>query len=340
MPIPVIIVTGFLGCGKTSFLRHLLPMCGEAGLRPALIINEVGDVDVDGELLADLHMEQVKLVGGCVCCTLQSQLKETVFEVLEQERGDCLIIECSGLSNPVDVLHVLTIPALLSRVVVSQLICLVDATRIGSILRAVDLTKMQIATANLVLLNKSDQVAIGMHEEVQRVIDALAPHAETCWTTYGDPGGERLCSILTDPTPVRTWEKANGTPTPHSHNHRPNHDADAHHDHGHAHGHSHAHTHALPASFCTMAFPLPSDATQGAVSQCLQHLPANVIRAKGFAWVDDVWHVLHKVYDTVDITPYSGGTPSCGAVLVCIGQHLEEDAIRQVITEAFRAVPA
>ena len=73
MPIPVIIVTGFLGCGKTSFLRHLLPRCGVAGLRPALIINEVGDVDVDGELLADLQAEQARLVGGCVCCTLQSQ---------------------------------------------------------------------------------------------------------------------------------------------------------------------------------------------------------------------------------------------------------------------------
>ena len=308
MPIPVLIVTGFLGSGKTSFLRRLLPACGAAGLRPALIINEVGDVDVDGELLADLHAEQVKLVGGCVCCTLQARLKDTLFEVLEQERGDLVIIECSGLSNPVDVLHILTIPALLPRVAVTHLVCLVDVNRLAALLRATELAKTQIATADLVLLNKADRLAAGMEEEIERAVAALAPAAARQWTTYGDPGSERLRDLLTGPVPVRAW------PLEHEHEHE----------------HERGHTHALPASFCTVAVPLPAGLTLERVQGLLRDLPANVIRAKGFALVDGEWQTMHRVYDTVDIVPF-GDAPSCGAVLVCIGQHLNETAIREQV---------
>jgi len=310
MPIRVIIVTGFLGGGKTSFLRHLLPVCGEVGLRPALIINEVGAVDVDGELLADLHLEQVKLVGGCVCCTLQAQLKETLFDVVEQQRGDCIIIECSGLSNPVDVLNVLTIPALISRVVVSHLVCLVDATRMEKIVHTIELAKTQIATADLVLVNKADQVDAGRRAALQRVATGLAPQAAVQWTTYGNPGADLLRQLLTDPAPVKTWEQA-AAATPR---------------------HDHPHTHSLPASFCTLALPLPARLSRAQLQQLLQALPANVIRAKGFARLDDgAWQVLHRVYDAIDIAPYAAEMPSCGAVLVCIGQHLEAAAIQRII---------
>lgn len=309
MPIPVLIITGFLGCGKTSFLRHLLPMCGEVGMRPVLIINEVGDVDVDGELLADLHAEQTRIVGGCICCTLQSRLSATLEEVLDRQAGEIILIECSGLSNPIDVLSALSTPALLPRLAVSHLICLLDGKRAEAALKVVELAKAQVASADLLLLNKADKVSAEQRANVEALAGVLNPHAQRSWTTYGDLGAEALRALLTDPPPVRAQCGC-------GHDH-------CHHDHGH-----HAHR-QLPASFCTVALPLPDSVPRAALDALLAGLPAGVIRAKGFAHtVEDGWVVLHKVFDTYDIIPLEGPAPSAGAILICIGQHLDPDDLQ------------
>ncbi len=313
MAIPVIIVTGFLGCGKTTFLRRLLPRCGAVGLRPALIINEVGDVDVDGELLADLHAEQARLVGGCVCCTLQSQLASTLDELLERQAGDVIIIECSGLSNPMDVLGVLSAPALLREIAVSHIVCLLDAARVEKVLRVTELARTQAAGADVLILNKLDRLDPAQREHLSAIIDEVNARADRHWATFGDIGDAALDALLTAPAPVRCA-------------------CGEHHDHE----HDHAHTHALPASFCTVALPLPSSVERAALETLLRELPANVIRAKGFAALaDEGWHILHRVYDAYDITPLYSAAPAIGAVLVCIGQHLEATALQTMVERAF-----
>jgi len=312
MSVPVLIIAGFLGSGKTSLLRRLLPLCGEAGARPALIINEVGKVDVDGELLADLHAEQVKLVGGCVCCTLQAQLTDTVKDVLERRAGDIILIECSGLSNPLDVLGALSVPALLRQVAVSHIVCLLDAPRADKVLRVAEVAKAQVAAADLLVLNKVDLLPAGDRGEVEALVNGFAPQAERAWTSHGDLGHERLLKLLTDPAPVRA-----AVPP------------EQHHGHG---------EHALPASFCTAAFTLPLAVPPAAMARLLAALPDNVIRAKGFAHLaGEGWHVLHRVYDTVDITPLPGDPPQAGALLVCIGQHLKPEGLAEIIEEMLKS---
>ncbi|MHB9134775.1 MAG: CobW family GTP-binding protein [Armatimonadota bacterium] len=312
MAIPVVIVTGFLGCGKTSFLRHLLPLCGEAGLRPALIINEVGDVDIDGELLDDLNAEQARLVGGCVCCTLQAQLSSTLYEVLERKAFNIIIIECSGLSNPLDVLSVLSAPALLREIAVSHIICLLDAGRADKVLKVAELAKTQVTSADLLILNKEDKVPPERRSEVEALVDGLAPHAMKRWAAYGDIGAASLRALLTDPAPMRCSCSCE-----------------------HDHSHDHTHHHHLPASFCTVALALPEGVGQEALTTLLNTLPDSVIRAKGFAHVaGEGWHTLHKVYDSIDITPYTA-VPTVGAVLICIGQHLDPDMLGGMVEETF-----
>jgi len=319
MAIPVLIVTGFLGCGKTTFLRHLLPRCGVQGVRPALIINEVGDVDVDGELLADLYSEQVRLVGGCVCCTLQSQLNSTIFDVLERQAGDAIIIECSGLSNPMDVLSVLSAPALLREIAVTHIVCLLDSPRADKVLQVAEPAKAQVAAADVLILNKIDRLDPASRAPLEALVNNLNPHAIRHWTSYGDIGEPALDALFA-PAPVRCSC------------------GEAHdHAHAHHHGHGHEHTHALPASFCTVALPLPAMVARAALERLLCDLPANVIRAKGFAHLDgEGWHVLHRVYDAFDITPLFGPAPNAGALLVCIGQHLQPEAIRAQVEDALR----
>ena len=309
--IPVLVITGFLGCGKTSLLRHLLPLCGEAGLRPALIINEVGDVDVDGQLLADLHAEQARLVGGCVCCTLQAQLAETLYDLLDRQAADLILIECSGLSNPVDVLTALSTPALVPRIAISHILCLLDAGRARKVLQATELARAQVSTADVLVLNKADIVAASERAAVEALAAEHAPNATALWASYGDLGPEPLRKILTDPAPTR-----------------------CHCGHDHAHDHDHDHAPALPDSFCTVAVRLPDEVTRPALEGVLAALPANVLRAKGFANVaGEGWQVLHRVCDSVEISPLGSRAPSVGAVLVCIGQHLDGPSLRRSISK-------
>jgi len=316
MAIPVIIVSGFLGCGKTTFLHHLLPRCGVVGLRPALIINEVGDVDVDGELLADLHAEQARLVGGCVCCTLQSQLAGTLYDLLERQAGDVIIIECSGLSNPIDVLSALSAPALLREIAVSHIVCLLDVARADKLLQVTELARVQVAGADVLILNKLDRVDTARRERLTALIDGVNTRAVRHWASYGDIGNPALDALLTAPAPVRC---ACGEG----------------HAHDYDHDHDHAHTHELPSSFCTVALPLPSRVERAALETLLRDLPDNVIRAKGFAAVsEEGWHVIQMVYDAFDITPLHGAAPAIGAVLVCIGQHLEPAKLQALVREA------
>lgn len=307
MAIPVIIVTGFLGCGKTSFLRHLLPLCGESSLRPALVINEVGEVDVDGELLSDLHAEQARLVGGCVCCTLQAQLSSTIDELLQQKLYDLIVIECSGLSNPMDVVGVLGTPYFLDKLAVSHIVCLVDASRAEKMLAVAEIAKAQVAAADILLLNKADCIAEERRPEIEALTRALNTQAKLHWGYFGDIGPRHLRALLRDPAPLRYPGQC-----PHE-------------DHAH-------HQHELPASFCTVALPLPAQMSRSTLESLLASLPGNVVRAKGFACVEgEGWQVLHRVYDSCDLYPYTGTTPGTGPVLICIGQHLQPRELENLV---------
>ena len=88
MPIPCIIVSGFLGRGKTTLLRRLLQHAGTLGRRPLLVINEAGAVDIDGQLLAAYGAEQVSLLGGCLCCAKHEELASVLTELLAHDSGD------------------------------------------------------------------------------------------------------------------------------------------------------------------------------------------------------------------------------------------------------------
>jgi len=310
MSVPVLVVSGFLGCGKTSFLSKLLPLCAEAGVKPALVINEVGDTDIDGELLAQLHTEQVKLVGGCVCCTLQAQLAQTIYDILDRAENDIIIIECSGLSNPIDVVSVLTTPALISKVGVNHVVCLVDSFRADKILRVAELAKSQVAYSDLIILNKMDKVDESDRSVVESRIREIAPETKLMWSAFGDIGHDRLLQMLKD------------IPAEHA--------GSCEHEHIHEHGHSHS----LPASFCTTAVRLPESIDRELLISILSELPDNVIRAKGFAYSNGIgWQVLHKVYDSVDITPLSGPAPLAGAILICIGQQLNPEEIIGIVNK-------
>ncbi|MFM6591057.1 MAG: CobW family GTP-binding protein, partial [Microcystis panniformis] len=100
---PVTIITGFLGSGKTTLLNHILD--NKEGLKVAVLVNEFGDINIDSQLLVSIDEDMVELSNGCICCTINDSLIETVYQVLEKEIPvDYLIIETTGLADPLPII--------------------------------------------------------------------------------------------------------------------------------------------------------------------------------------------------------------------------------------------
>jgi cobalamin biosynthesis protein CobW len=195
--IPVTVVTGFLGSGKTTLLRHLLQ--NNQGRRIAVIVNEFGEVGIDGELLrscqvcddeAETASNIVELTNGCLCCTVQEEFLPTMQELLKRhEHIDCLLIETSGLALPKPLVQAFRWPEIRTGATVDGVVTVVDCEAIASGTLVGDLDALQaqrnadpnlehetpieelfedqLACADLVLLTKSDRVDTETQSKVQ-----------------------------------------------------------------------------------------------------------------------------------------------------------------------------
>jgi G3E family GTPase len=180
--IPVAILTGFLGSGKTSVLNRLVRHPGMA--RSLVVINEFGDIGLDHELVERPSGDVVLLQSGCLCCTLRSDLSETLCSVLQKaERGeivrfDRVVIETTGLAEPEPILQALMAePSVAGRFELGTLVATVDALHgDASLERHVEAVK-QVAVADRVLITKVDLAASAAVETIERRVRALNPLA-------------------------------------------------------------------------------------------------------------------------------------------------------------------
>ena len=207
---PVTIVTGFLGAGKTTLIRHILSHAG--GRRLALIINEFGDVGVDGELLQGCADEAcpreaiVELANGCICCTVADDFAPAVSALLAREpKPDHIVIETSGLALPKPLVKAFDWPDLRTRLTVDGVVAVVDAAAAAEGRFADDPERVaeqrgadpsldhynpleevyedQLLCADLVLLNKADLVEPERLESLRSEIAAALPRAVKIATT-------------------------------------------------------------------------------------------------------------------------------------------------------------
>ena len=174
--IPATIVTGFLGAGKTSLIRNLLESAN--GQRLAIIVNEFGDIGVDGELLAECGSEAcgeddiIELANGCICCTVVDDFLPAMTALLERDQPpEHIIVETSGLALPKPLVRAFGWPEVRTRVTVDGVIAVVDCHAVAEGRFADDVDALdhdaplaelfvdQLACADLVILNKTDLVA-------------------------------------------------------------------------------------------------------------------------------------------------------------------------------------
>lgn len=200
--IPVTVITGFLGAGKTTLIRHL--MANPQGRRLAILVNEFGTVGVDGDILRACADETcpldniVELANGCICCTVADAFIPTIEALLAQPvRPDHILIETSGLALPKPLLKAFDWPAIRSRITVDGVIAVADAEAVAAGRFAPDLTAVdaqraaddsidhetplsevfedQIACADIVLLSKADLAGEAGLAAARAAIEAEAP---------------------------------------------------------------------------------------------------------------------------------------------------------------------
>lgn len=195
---PVTIVTGFLGAGKTTLIRHLLQNPG--GRRLAVLVNEFGDVGVDGDLIracADADCPEaniLELTNGCICCTVADEFIPAIERLMALDpRPDNIVIETSGLALPKPLLKAFDWPELRSRITIDGVVAVADAEAVAAGMFAPDpahtgteadhetplseVFEDQIACADLVLLSKADLAGPEGLEAARQIIAAEAPRA-------------------------------------------------------------------------------------------------------------------------------------------------------------------
>src|SRR5271156_2407700 len=176
-PLPLLVLTGFLGSGKTTTLGHWLAHTDVPLKRTAVIINDFGSVNVDAALLARRQLELRSITGGCVCCQSFEDLVEQVLTLSENPDLDLVWIETSGLADPEEVFDHLSVPELQERTVIRRLILVVDGSDFPCSWRGRAAQEEQIRYADLILLNKTDRIDADARQRVGIALRKLNPSA-------------------------------------------------------------------------------------------------------------------------------------------------------------------
>ena len=172
--IPVTVIGGYLGAGKTTLVNHLLRNAG--GKRLAVLVNEFGELPIDADLIESQDDNVINIAGGCVCCSYGSDLMAALLDLLELDiQPDHLLIEASGVALPVAIAQSVT---LVARFVIDGIVVLADAETVrqhGTDKYLQDTISRQLAAADIVLLNKVDLLDAAGLSETKNWIASVAP---------------------------------------------------------------------------------------------------------------------------------------------------------------------
>ncbi len=181
MTVPIYILSGFLGSGKTTLLQQMLENWKAEGKTPAVVMNEIGDVNLDGMML-DGDVAMAELLSGCICCSNRADLGMELYNLIQSGEPDVIVIEASGVANPVEILDAVTEISLYHRMELRNLITVVDAMHLWELYeqqqgKTYRLMQEQIRAASILIINKSDLVQPEQLEQVQEIARRWNPYA-------------------------------------------------------------------------------------------------------------------------------------------------------------------
>jgi G3E family GTPase len=320
MKIPVIIITGFLGSGKTTLLNHLIN--SDHGLKIAVLVNDFGSINIDAELIVGVEGEDtINLANGCICCTIRDDLRQAALRICRrEEQPDALIIETSGVSDPLGVAQTFLYTDLANYTAVDTILTLVDAAEFLDLPAENEVLAMdQVGTADIVVLNKTDLVDADGLATVRQAIFEMVPDARIFETSYG----EVPLSLLFGHgafDPLRF--EGRGVHDVHVHRGTAGTADHIHDDHG--------------TVFHTWSYESERPFSLQAIQATIDRLPATIYRAKGILYLDDAPDrrcVLQVVGKRASITMEEGWgeqTPYNRIVLIGAADGLDETALTAV----------
>jgi len=271
---PVLLLTGYLGSGKTTLVNKIL--ANKKGIKFAVIVNDIGEVNIDADLIeAGGVVDQkddslVALQNGCICCTLKMDLVQQLNEIVSQQKFDYIVIEASGICEPAPIAQTICAypqmyPDLAKKgkAVLDSIVTVVDARRMcdefsaGSDLLKKDLQEddlenlliQQIEFCNIILLNKVDDVSKDELGLVKKIIRSLQPKAEIIECNYGDVDLDKIINtgdfdfdkVATSAAWIAEIEGHDDEEEEHEHHHNHDEHEDDHDEHEEHHDHHHHH---------------------------------------------------------------------------------------------------
>lgn len=319
--VPITILTGYLGAGKTTLMNHILT--NQEGYKVAVIVNDIGEVNIDAKLISDGGFIQeedkgnvVPLSNGCICCTLKEDLMKQIVDILKTRKFDYILIEASGICEPLPIAQTITmlsssmeqygLPPICR---LDNVVTVVDALRLatefgcGENLVKEDIDEedienlliQQIEFCNVIVLNKVDEVTPEQLAEVKKVIKALQPTAKIIETNYAKVDvGEVIDTNNFDFEKISSsagWIKElerdeedddHDEEDEHNHEHEEHHHHEGHHhEHHHHHDEGEAEEYGISTFVYTSRKPLNEQKFEEFVNQ---RFPSSVIRCKGLVW--------------------------------------------------------
>ncbi len=330
----ILLVSGFLGSGKTSFLRHWLENLKPAGESAALVVNEIGATNWDALLLERFGLDTLKLLSGCLCCSQKEELFRGLKRLLEKPAGgragvsmnsgtgpagpvpaaqpDWVLVESSGLAEPAETLDTLLHPAFRPLASLAAAVTVVDAGRLhrrasrgspaaGS--RATELMDKQASYASLLLANKADLVPAASRPGVETALRAANPRARLEWTLDGRLDGAAWRAELEAPLLLKPG--AENSPGVLS----------------------------FDGYYSWEYFPA-SAFQPGRLLESLRRLPAGVERVKGLARLEDgSWVLVQVAAGQARLHPWTE-EPDLKPQLTFIGRDLDGGKLESILKEA------
>jgi G3E family GTPase len=212
MPVPILLVTGFLGAGKTTVVNHLL--ANADGRRIAAVVNDFGAINIDAELIAGASDGVVSLSNGCICCSLEGDLLRTLSTLLRRDpKPEYIIIETSGVADPSDIVRNLMDPVILCEAPLEIVLCVMDAATPAAALDDA-LRRSQLRVADIVALSKLDLADEGAGARLREAIRAQRVPAIVVDAKHGElpsallfPAGVDRAPGPREPGPKRPAEE-------------------------------------------------------------------------------------------------------------------------------------
>ncbi len=308
MTVRLNLLFGFLGSGKTTLARRLLdrPKLTE---KTAIIVNEFGDVGIDGAILEGGNVGMIELTSGCLCCTLKGSLLNAVEELAGRAGARRIIVEATGVAQPEELLETFADPSLKGRYDIGPIVTVVDSpkyARLADILG--EFYRAQVENADLIVLNKTDLASANTLESARTAVAQINPRAEIHFAERCDVDLEVL---LNGPSSQAARAYGMEWSTGHDHEH-----------------HEHDHRHAPAESFVLDA---EGNAARGAIEAFFRGLPDNVWRAKGFMDVGGRFSLIQYAMGQLEIQE-AGARPMRNMVFIGRAMNKEE------IADRFRAV--